>query len=347
MTFGFNILKEHTDYFGLDIGTTSLKAVQLRKALSGKFELISFGSQPLENNISQSDSDVDKKRVAETVKKLVHSMHLVTKNVMVSLPGDSVFTTVITLPKMPPSELKKAIGYQAEQNIPLKISEVKIDWHIIGEIPAKNEILVMVIAAPMTKTQKMVDITNEAGLELGAVEINAIASARALQTAEPLYMIVDVGTFRTEVVVVKNGIVSLTRAISIGGQVITRAIAQSLGLEEVQAEQFKRKFGIAKDKMEGQIYKASRSVLDNLKEEIDRSIKYYSEQFGESIPFVKLTGGGSRLIGMQEFLAEGLELNVVYGNPWNMVIYKPDIASQLNLNAQDFAVAIGLAMRGF
>jgi type IV pilus assembly protein PilM len=345
VAFGLNILKENTDYFGLDIGTSSIKAVQLKKSF-GKLELVSFGSAPVSGGLTQSDSEIDKKKIAEEIKKLAHSMHLVTKNVIVSLPGSAVFTTVINIPKMPMGELKKAVNYQAEQNIPLKISEVKIDWQIIGEVPAKNELLVMIIAAPKAKTQKMVDIAENAGLELIAVEINSIASARALATNEPLYMIVDIGTYATEISVVRKGVVTLTRTVSVGGQVITRAIAQSLSLEEEQAEQFKRKFGIEKDKMEGQIYKASKSVLNNLEEEIDRSMKYYSEQFGENIQNLKLTGGGSRTLGIQSFLAEELDLSVVYGNPWVSVVHKPDVNSQLAANAPDFAVAVGLAMRG-
>lgn len=342
---GLDLLKENTDYFGLDIGTSAIKVVQLKKSF-GKYELVSFGSTPVPEGVSQSDSDIDKKKVSEEIKKLIHSMHLVTKNVMVSLPGSAVFTTVINVPKMPLAELKKAIGYQAEQNIPLKISEVKIDWQVIGEVPAKNEIMVMIIAAPIAKTKKIMDICEESGLELSAVETNAVAAARALQTNEPLYMIVDIGTFMTELTVVRNGIVSLTRTIPIGGQVMTRAIAQSLGMEEEQAEQFKKKFGIEKDKMEGQLYKASKSVLNSLKEEIDRSIKYYSEQSSDNIGILKMTGGGSRTLGIQQFLAESLEVNVVYGNPWAMVVHKPDITNQLASNALEFSIAVGLAMRG-
>lgn len=345
MVLGLDIIKENTNCFGLDIGTGSIKAVQLKKSF-GKFELVSFGSAPLTENISQSDSSVDQKKIAEEIKKLVHSMHLVTKNVIMSLPGSTVFTTVINIPKMPMTELKKAVSYQAEQNIPLKISEVKIDWQVIGEIPAKNELLVMIIAAPNTKTQKLAELAQEADLELSAVEINAIASARSLQTNDPLYMIVDIGTFSTELTVVSKAVVTLTRTVPVGGQVITRAVAQSLGLEESQAEQFKRKFGIEQDKLEGQIFKASKSVLSNLKEEIDRSVKYYSEQFGGNIQHLKLTGGGSRTLGIQKYLADELNMSVVYGNPWEMVVHKQDVNNQLAGNAPDFAVAVGLAMRG-
>lgn len=346
MTFGLNVLQENTDYFGLDIGTSAVKIVQLRKSLSGRYELISFGGVSVPEGLSQSDSEADKKKLAEIIKNLTHSMHITTKNVVVSLPGSAIFTTVVNFPKMPLAEIKKAISYQAEQNIPLKISEVKVDWQVVRESPDKNEISVMIIAAPISKTQKVIDVTEGAGLELNAVEINAIAAARSLQTNEPLYMIVDLGTFSTELTIVRNGIVTHTRAIPAGGQVMTRAIAQGLGLEMIQAEQFKRKFGIEDDKMDGKIFKATKPILDNLTEEVKRSVQYYLDQYGENITLLKITGGASRTLGLQKFLSETLGLGIIYSNPWEMVVHKQEVTNQLNQNAADFAVAVGLAMRG-
>lgn len=345
MVFGLDQLKENTDYFGLDIGTSSIKIAQLKKSF-GKFELIAFGSAPVESGVSQSDSAIDKKKISEEVKRLVHSMHLVTKNVVVSLPGSSVFTTVIKLPKMPMSELKKAISFQAEQNIPLKITDVRIDWQIIGESPNSGEVSVMIIAAPIIKTKKVADIVEDAGLDIQAVEINALAVSRSLQANEPLYAVVDIGTYTTEITVVQSNVMTLTRSIPVGGQVMTRAIAQDLNIEEDQAEQFKLKFGVDKERMEGKLFKAAKPILKNLTEEIERSIKYYSDQYNQNVTIIKLTGGGSKTIGIQGFIADQLGMNVVYGNPWAMVVHKPDITNQLNQNAPEFAVAVGLAMRG-
>jgi len=338
-------LKENIDYFGIDIGSSSLKIVQLKKSF-GKYELIAFGSAPLEKGIAQSDSALDQKKVSGEIKKLAHSMHLVTKNAVVSLPGSTIFTTIIKLPKMPENELKKAILYQAEQNIPLKIDDVRIDYQIIGVSENTGEISVMIIAAPKAKTQKMSELIDDAGLDLQAVEVNYMAVSRSLHANEELYAIVDIGTLTTEITVVQNGVMSLARSVPIGGQVITRAIAQDLNIEEDQAEQFKIKFGVDKERMEGKLFKAAKPIMKNLAEEIDRSVKYYMEEKGQAIPMAKLTGGGSKLQGLQPFFAEQLGISVVYGNPWNSVVHKPDVTSQLNQNASEFAIAVGLAMRG-
>lgn len=346
MVLGLNFIKENTSFFGLDIGTTAIRLVKLKKSMGGRFELEAFGSLDVPEGLALSDSEIDKKQMSDLVKKLVHSIHPGTRNAIVSLPGNSVFTTVVNLPKMPESEIRSTIRYQAEQNIPLKLSEVRLDWQVIGQSADGTTVSVMIIAAPITKVQKMIKIAEGAELDVNAIEVDAVASARALIAGEPLFMIINIGKYLTELTVVKNNVVAHTRTIPIGGQVITRAIAQGLSVDEVQAEQLKRKFGIEKDKMEGRIFAAANPVLNDLREEIDRSIKYYFDKFGENISLIKLSGGASRTLGIQLFLSTELGVNIVYGNPWGLVSFRNDVMNQLSQNAQEFDVAVGLAMRG-
>jgi|GEM_PF-801008 len=346
MVLGLNFIKENVSYFGLDVGTSAVRLVKLKKSFGGKYELEAFGSMDIPEGLSLSDSEIDKKQMSEIVKKLVNSVKPGTQNVVVSLPGNSIFTTVVTLPKMPVQEIESTIRYQAEQNIPLKLSEVRLDWQVIGQSADRANVSVMIIAAPLARVKKVVDILENAGLDVNAVEVDAISSARALMSGDPLFMVINMGKYLTELTVVKNNIVNHTRTIPIGGQVMTRAIAQGLGVDETQAEQLKRKFGIEKGNMEGKIYSAVSPVLNDLKEEIDRSMKYYFDKFGDSIKLIKLSGGASRTLGIQPFLSAELGVNIVYGNPWALVTYKNDVMNQLSQNAQEFDVAVGLAMRG-
>lgn len=339
-----DFLKENNECFGLDIGSSSVRIVQLKKAF-GKYELVSFGSAEIPENLALSDSKLDQEAVGNIIKELVHSLHIVIKKVVTGLPGNAIFTTVVKLPKMPLPEIQKAVKYQAEQNIPLKLNEVRIDWQLISESSDGKFINVLIIAAPLSRVEKMMHVTEAAGLEINALEINAIATARALQTSEPLYMILNLGSTLTEIIVVENGVMSHTRAIPIGGQALTRAIAISLGIDQNQAEQFKQKFGLLPDKLEGQLVKACKPILTNLTEEINRSLKFYYDQYGKNITLLKLTGGSTRLLGLQDYLSESLGLGVIYGNPWAMVAHRSEITDQLNRNAFDFACGIGFAMR--
>lgn len=339
------IFSDDKDFVGIEVGSTAIKLVQLRKS-NGVYNLVAFGSAQLPPNLAQSDSKLDMQKVANVLAQLVKSSHISTKNVVTALPGSAVFSTVIKMPPMNQSELAQAVKYQAEQNIPLKVEDVRIDWQVIRENPNTKETAVMVVSAPNQKVDRVMDLFGMAGLEVVYLETSPIAVARALSsTTDPLVMIVDLGSIGTELSVVENGVVSHVRSLPAGGAAFTRAIAQNLGLDDVQAEQFKRKFGLSQDKLEGQVSRAMHPIISNITAEIQRSMKFYSEQYGGNIQKIVLTGGGAKMPEMISYLKSLLGVEVVYGNPWTKVKYQPDVESQLTQLGFEFAEVVGLAMR--
>lgn len=339
------IFSSDTNLIGIDVGSTSVRLVQLKKS-GNKPSLVAFGSAQLPKNIAQSDSKLDQQKVAHIIKQVVKSSNVNTKNVVASLPGSAVFTTVVKLPPMSSHELQQAVKYQAEQNIPLRLDEVKIDWQVIRENPTTKELAVMIVAATKTKVERLVQVFDMAELDVVYLETSSIAAARALATStDPLIMIVDIGDTSTEFTIVENGIVTHTRSIPSAGNALTRVIAKNLGLDEAQAEQFKRKFGLSQDKLEGQVFKTMKPVLNNITDEIERSIKFYQEQYGGSVQKIVLTGGGSYLLEIISYLKSVLNLEVVYGNAWVNVNYQPSVAERLSQNSLEFSTAVGLAMR--
>jgi type IV pilus assembly protein PilM len=284
--------------------------------------------------------------VAQIIKQLVKSSKISTKSVVASLSGSAVFSTVVKLPPMEKSEIDRAVKYQAEQNIPLKIEDVRYDWQAVRENPLTKEVAVMIVAAPKAKTDRTIELFELADLDVIYLETNPIAVARALVPQnEPLVMVVDLGATSTELTIVENGVVSHVRTLTAAGYALTRVIAQNLGLDATQAEQFKRKFGLSQDKLEGQVFRTMKPILNNITDEIQRSIKFYQEQYGSNVAKIILTGGGSRLPEVSSYLKSVLNLEVVYGNPWVNVSYHPEVAEKLNQGALEFACAVGLAMR--
>ncbi len=333
------------DFIGVDIGSTSVRLVQLRKSM-GKYALVAFGSAQLPPNIAQSDSKLDMQALAQVVKKLVKTSRISTKSVVAALSGSSIFTTVVKLPPMEKNEIVKAIKYQAEQNIPLKAEDVQYDWQIVRENPTTRETAIMIVAAPKVKTNRTIELFELADMDVAYLETSAIAVARSLVApSEPLVMVVDLGATSTELTIVENGIVSHVRSVPAAGYALTRVIAQNLGLDSAQSEQFKRKFGLSQDKLEGQVFRTMQPILTTVTDEIQRSVKYYQEQYGSSVTKIILTGGTARMPELASFLKRILNLEVVYGNPWAKVSYAADIADKLSQNAAEFAVAVGLAMR--
>ena len=339
------IFSDDKDFVGIEVGNTAIKLVQLRKS-NGVYNLVAFGSAQLPPNLAQSDSKLDMQKVANVLAQLVKSSHISTKNVVTALPGSAVFSTVIKMPPMNQSELAQAVKYQAEQNIPLKIEDVRIDWQIIRENPNTKETAVLVVSAPNQKVDRVMELFGMAGLEVVYLETSPIAVARALSnTTDPLVMIVDLGSIGTELSVVENGVVSHVRSLPAGGAALTKAIAQNLGLDDVQAEQFKRKFGLSQDKLEGQVSRAMHPIISNITAEIQRSMKFYNEQYGGNIQKIVLTGGGAKMPEMISYLKSLLGVEVVYGNSWTKIKYQPDVESQLTQLGFEFAEVVGLAMR--
>ncbi len=334
------------EFFGLDLGSSAIRLVQLRQS-GPKYSLVSYGQTNIPIGLTQSDSPIDVKQVSQIIKKLVHDARISVKDVVSALPGSSVYTAIVRMPQMSASEIEKAVEFQAEQNIPLNLNEVKISWQmILPAIPPNNEMAVMIIAVPNSKVERMMATLEGADLKVNSLETVPIALTRSLgQTQGAKVMIVDMGATNTEIAVVQNEILFHARTLPVASFAFTRAMSQNLGLDLNQAEQFKRKFGLSQDKLEGEIFKTLQSFLASIIEEIKRSIKFYQEQFGQNIDKILLSGGGARLPELPSYLSSLLEIDVQLASPWSYIVYPPSVQQDLiNTNAE-YSTAIGLAMR--
>ena len=334
------------DFFGLDIGSSSVRLVKLKHS-SGRYNLVSYGGASIPIGLSQSDSSLDIKQLAEIVKRLMSDCKESTKNVVVSLPGSAVFTTVVKMPQMSPSEMEKAVFWQAEQNIPLKIDEVRINWQLISPaLGDSKEMAVLIVAAPNERVERLVKIAETAGLSVLSIETTPIALSRSLgATKGAKTMVVDIGALTTEIAIVADEVLFHSRSLPQAGYAFTRAISQNLGLDLNQAEQFKRKFGLTQEKLEGEIFKTLQPLLNSIVEEIKRSMKFYQEQFGGSVERIILSGGSARLPELPSYLSTVLEMDVQIGTPWANISYPPSVTQNLSDTYASYSTAVGLAKR--
>jgi type IV pilus assembly protein PilM len=338
--FGGN--KEH---FGLDIGANSIRLVQLSGG-PDKYTLEAFGVAEIPEGISQSDSKLDQQKIAKSIIDLLKKSQIDTKNVVSAIPGTSAYNAVVKVPPMTQSELEKSITYLAEQNVPLKIDDVKYDWQVIKQDKNTKEFTVIIIAAAKSKIQSLMSLLGAAELQVEALETDTVAMVRSLtSTTEPIVMILDIGSTATEIAVAENGVLVQTRSFPLAGFAMTRAVSKNLVLDLAQAEQFKRKFGLAQDKLEGQVMKAVEPTVRSILEEAVRSMKYYQEQSGKNIGRIVLTGGSSRLPLLDQYIKSVMGIEVVIGNPWSNISFKPEYSDKLNEIAPEFGTAVGLAMR--
>jgi type IV pilus assembly protein PilM len=343
-----SLLSGVSAFFGLDIGTTAVRLVELHGSGTVK-TLVKYAYVPIDSKIVLSDSKSDQQKLAQVIKDLLAQARMTTRNVAVGIPSQRVFTAVVDFDRLPQAELSKAIRYQADSLIPTPLESSKIDWSVIGDSPKdQTKVEVLLSSVENTFVEQRLDMLESIGLEVIAFEPDNLALTRAMvaQDSGAPQMVLDIGSKSTDLVVTMNGAPRLTRSIPTGAEAIIRAAAQNLNIEDKQARQFVFKFGLGQDKLEGRIYDAIIGTVDILTGEIDKSIKFFQTRYGETkINRMIVTGGASALPEFPLYLANKFGLEVEIGNAWRNVSFSPERQNELLAVSNHFGVAAGLAER--
>jgi len=343
-----SLLNGVSSFFGLDIGTTAIRVVQLRGNGPVK-SLVRYAYVPVDSKIVLSDAKSDQQRLSQAIKELLDQARMNTRNVAVGIPSQRVFTGVVDFDRLPPNELSKAIRYQADSLIPTPLEKSKIDWAVIGDSPKdKTKVEVLLSSVENNFVEQRLDMLESIGLDVIAFEPDNLALTRALvaQDAVQPQMVIDIGSKATDIVVTMNGAPRLTRSIPTGAEAIIRSAAQNLNIDDKQARQFVFKFGLSRDKLEGRIYDAIIGTVDLLTSEIDKSIKFFQSRYTE-VPMNRIivTGGASALPEFPLYLANKFAVEVEIGNAWRNVSFAPERQNELLAVSNHFGVAAGLAER--
>lgn len=342
-----SILTGVSAFFGLDIGTTGIRLVQLQ----GNFPktLVKYAYVPIASKIAMSDSKADQALLGQAIRDLCQQANLTTRDVAVGIPSQKVFTTVIDIDRVPANEVGKTIHFQADSLIPTPVADTKIDWALIGDSPKdKNKSEVLLTSVTNKFVESRLDMLEAIGLNVISFEPENLAMARALiapgnASAE---LVLDVGNLGTDLVITLNDAPRLTRAIPTGSLSIIRAASQNLNIDDKQAEQFVFKFGLDKAKLEGEVYNAIIGVVDVLTNEIEKSIKFFQTRYiGSQIDRIVITGVAVAIPEFPLYIANKTGINVEIGNAWRNVAFASERQSELLAIANQFAVAVGLAER--
>lgn len=343
-----SILSGVSDFFGLDIGTTAIRLVELRGAGPIK-ALVRYAYVPIDSKIALSDAKSDQLKMAEVISDLLAQSHVSTRNVAVNIPSQKVFTAVVDFDRLPESELAKAIKYQADSLIPTPLDQSKIDWAVIGDSPAdKTKVEILLTSVTNDFVESRLDMLESLGLNVIAFEPDNLALPRALVAPDATQpqMVLDIGSVTTDLVITMNGAPRLTRSIPTGSEAIIRSAAQNLNVDEKQAEQFVFKFGLGKDKLEGRVYEAINGTVEILTSEVEKSIKFFQARYvGTQVARIIVTGGASALPEFPLYLANKFAVDVEIGNSWRNVSFTPDRQNELLAVSNHFGVAAGLAER--
>lgn len=261
------LLKSVGDFFGLDIGTNAVRVVQLERSGSSSWNLLHYSYVPFDSKIGSANSAEAQRKLGEIIMTAVGQSGIHTKNVVIGLPSQKTFTTVIDVPTMPENELKGTIKYQLEQYIPMAIDEAKVDWVLLGQSlhdPKQQEVLLASTAN--SYAEERLEFVEGLGLNVIAAEPDPIAMIRSLLPSDikDARLIVDMGDQSTDIAMTYGDSPRLVRTIPIGLQSLIKAVVQNLNVQEDQAKQFILKFGLAPDRLEGQVLRSLEGTLDNL-----------------------------------------------------------------------------------
>jgi type IV pilus assembly protein PilM len=343
-----SILSGVKDFFGLDIGTTAVRLVELSGGGATK-TLEKYAYVPIDAKMAMSDSKTDQQKLAAVIKDLVSQAHVNTRNVAVGLPSQRVFTTVVDFDNLSEGELGKAIRLQADSLIPTPLAESKMDWSVLGPSPVdKTKAEVLLSSVPNEFVENRLDMLESIGLNVIAFEPDTLAITRSLLAPgdTTTQMILDVGSKATDLVIISGGTPRLTRSIPTGSDAIVRSAMQNLNIEEKQAEQFVFKFGLAEDKLEGQVYQAIIGTVEVLASEIAKSIKFFNVRYPDlKLERLIVTGSATTLPSFPLYLANKFAVNVEIGNAWRNVSFAADRQNELLSISNQFSVAVGLAER--
>jgi type IV pilus assembly protein PilM len=343
-----SLLSGVSGFFGLDIGTTGLRAVQVSNSPKNKI-LQKYATAPVDSKISQSDSKADQQKLAAKIKEMIASSGITTRNVAVGLPSQRVFTTVVDIERLDPREMAKTIHYQADSLIPTMLDESKIDWAVIGDSPAApNKVEVLLTSVTNEYVEARLDLIESIGLNVVAFEPDNLALTRSMlapEATEP-QMVLDIGSQSTDLVITMNGAPRLTRSIPTGSEAIIRSAVQNLNIDDKQAREFVSKFGLSENKLEGQVYHAIIGTIDLLMNDIGKSIKFFQARYKDTkISRIVMTGGASSLPEFPLYIANKTGIDVEIGNAWRNVAYDQTRQNELMAVSNHFGVAVGLAER--
>lgn len=337
------------DFFALDIGTNSIRLIQLAGDMQRGWTLQKYAYVPIDAKMTMDNSEAGKRRMGETILGAVQQAGITTKNIALGLPAGKTYTAIIEVPNAPEKELENTIKYELDQYIPMAIEEAKVDYVILGTSPndpAKAEVLVSSTANDYAETR--MEMVEELGLNVIAQEPEPIAMARALTPIgiNDARLIIDLGEKSADLVMVYNGAPRLVRSIPGGLQLLVKTVASTLSVREDQARQFILKFGLAQDKLEGQVFNALDSTLESFAMELGKSVKFFQNKYSNvNVGGIILSG----FAGVIPFIAEYIEIKTnvpsVQGNPWQFVRVTPEQQQALIGVASEYGVAIGLAER--
>jgi type IV pilus assembly protein PilM len=360
-------LSKKTPLVAIDIGSSSIKLVQLTEFKEGQYELIHFGMMPLNKECVVEGAIKKPSQVVDALKNLIKAEKIQSRYVVSAVAGEAVFIKKIKVPVMSEKKLSEKITQEAEQYIPFDIDAVVLDFQILAKINDNEEekledfvdseeststdnflqrngeqkkesneqgamMEALVVAVQRGVIDERTDILLEAGLKPAIIDLDLFALMNAARLTNDLssmgtIALIDLGDSFTHINIIQNGVIGYTRDIPVGGGYLTNMIMSKFKVPFEQVLAIKRG-NFSPDVREEEVIETINQAYKNILEEIQKYFDYFSTISNHKMDKVLLCGGGSMIRGLDDYCAEYLKVPVETLNPMQGVKVNPKVFNQ-------------------
>lgn len=330
---------------GLDIGTYSMKAIEA-KVSKTSVEVLKVIEAPNYLGISIPVDDIAVEKLSQQIEAFFSDNGLPSSDVRLALPESMVSTKVIEIPSLSDAELASAIGWQAEQHIPIPKDDLSLEYQVLFRPPRdeKNTMMrVLLIGTKQSVVEKYITVFAELGIEPRSLETQTLSLLRAISISntDPTTLVCNMGFSTTDISLVREGELMSVFSYPQGGILFTRAVENLLQLPTNQAEEYKRSYGLDPQYFEGKVQQAILPVVDSFVDTVRKAMQYYSTQHPqEKVQRVLMAGGASQLPGLIPHLASVLGVEVLLVSPFDGVV-----GAIPQYGQSSFTVSMGLTKR--
>jgi type IV pilus assembly protein PilM len=340
------IFGKQSETFGLDIGSSAVKVVQIRDS-GGTRALIGFGMVSLPNETISDGAINDPGTVADAIKEAVGRAGVKSTDAVISICGRELIIKKIQIPEVPAAEIDDVVRLEAEHHIPFAIDEVFIDHYTVGRHGGQLDLIL--VAVKKAKVTDYMTVVEQAGFNPSIVDVDGFALGNQFEANFPggddeAVALIDIGASIMKTNVLRAGATIFARDISFGGNNYTQAIAQRLNISFEQAEAAKlgKDVGVKWETLVPPLEAVSR----DLSLEVQRTFDYFaSTAESERIGKIVLAGGCAQLPGLNEYLSSNWGIPVELARPLERIEVAPPYVEDVNALAPALAVAVGLALR--
>jgi type IV pilus assembly protein PilM len=350
MAFGNLIISKSKNVVGLDIGTNSIKLVEVEESKGG-MRLKNFGITPIPKDSIVNGAIVNHDAVVSAIQQLLSNLKVKTKDAVSSVSGHPVIIKKISMPQTTDDEMEESIKFEAEQYIPFDLDEVNIDYQILAVEEGKTDHMsVMLVAAKKVMISDYVKVLTDAGLNPVILDIDVFALENAYevnyQSDEPQAVaLIDIGASTININIIKAGLSAFTRDIFLGGNQVTEEIQRHFGISFDEAEALKISGDINNPEFGGK--EIMKKVCDSMVAEIQKSLDFYSSTTYEQIARIYLSGGCAKIPFIKESIEEKLNIateviDCMRTVSYDQNVFDPDYIKDITPLA---SVGVGLALR--